>query len=1349
MKRIVLTMSFLLILIVVLGTSAQNTMPVMKGIDGKSITKKAKEFGLSEAYRDEDFGYNDDLETVEIGGKNITIDEYAFYNCDTSFKDPFTTTGAVLKIAGNAFSSIGNPYGIVYPDDISFVNEQNNIDLSETVSSVADITAFVQTVVDDAVSEAENAVANAVADADAAVSTAVAEAEKATGHSFYNDEENERDHHKLVMKDYVGRKLSDIGYTSLGGDRFDRYSPALLQINFITEDGSYIDIHDDEVLSQYVVASQNIRPGTGFYYVLEKDSNGKDYSNLIDYQSISQIDLVVKKASLFTLLGQTNAIYQSVPVNQPADRYTWYIRNYVGKNLASIGYTSLGGDRFDKYGGGLIELIPMSVDGHFIDIEDDEILQNYVVIGQSVEPNTEFHIVFQKDNSGKDYSNLTEYQTIRTVILLVRKVGDTNKYILSNKKFTKINPAADKYTWFIKDYTGLNLASVGYTSLGGDRLDTYGGSHIEFVIGADDNEWIDIEDKEMLQQYVVIEQDVAPNTEFKISYQVDSEGKEYSNLTDYMTIDKIRLRVKNIDDLTEDDFNSHILTAGKPADDKYTRYIRDYVSLNLASFGYKSWGGYRMDEYGGSALYLHFITDDGSIIDIDDEFQMSQYIVTSQNPEPNTPLKLVFSKDSSGKEYSNSVSSKSFENIYLYVTRKSIESSSAIRKTQTAGFTQTKEVTDTPSAAISHTPSPTKTTAPTNTPVPTNTHEPTATPDLLATAQSAANQQLFDRAAELVELGKCDSALLILDAIPGHDGAEDLKTECKYQQAEALEANGEYIDAMLAFNELGDYKDSADRFNYLTLNLKELLAGDSLSREDPTQEPVSTTEPNPRREKRHPMTSPTEVPAEVPAMRGEDEKINKISVDSTVNIYIETDDDLRAGYDWEADEVYDEIPGVEISRSISRTSVELPKDLKYYLWMNFPESDESKTFDAVITSPGVFLKLTDIRESVISPNLIYSPPVNFKNMDMELETYEVVANGGELPGVDFTIANEYGEYNIIFHTVLKNGTPKALEAPVDFLILHNYDEAEISIWISALYDEDADLFRNCTFDVTAEFTLWDGDGERHVTIPATYPLSLKENGLFSFDYADWQMGEGLNIVADLDGDNKKETIRTLSGESSSIETPTEIPEPTAAPTQTPQITMADPDEVFSVKEFGWTLKSNGYIYYAVILHNNRSDVAVNLPSYRITARDKDGNLLGTERQVLNEIYPGQDTCFAGMAFSVSGQPATVEIEPITPDSYNLIAPIKMKHDTYIPLEVRNISKKTDFLGEKYLGEVYSSNAYDFSMVQVCILFRNENNALIGGECTYVNDLKANKSVPFETLGVGINAVYVEGYAQPW
>lgn len=48
---------------------------------------------------------------------------------------------------------------------------------------------------------------------------------------------------------------------------------------------------------------------------------------------------------------------------------------------------------------------------------------------------------------------------------------------------------------------------------------------------------------------------------------------------------------------------------------------------------------------------------------------MCQYVVTAQDVEPNTELKLVFSTDENGKEYDNLIESQSVSTIYLTVQK--------------------------------------------------------------------------------------------------------------------------------------------------------------------------------------------------------------------------------------------------------------------------------------------------------------------------------------------------------------------------------------------------------------------------------------------------------------------------------------------------------------------------------------------------------------------------------------------------------------------------------------------------------------------------------------------------------
>ncbi len=74
MKKVALALSFLLVLVIVFGTAAQNTMPVMEGTDVKAIAKKAKEFGLSEAFEDEDFGHGTKMKFLTNDSFMLMID---------------------------------------------------------------------------------------------------------------------------------------------------------------------------------------------------------------------------------------------------------------------------------------------------------------------------------------------------------------------------------------------------------------------------------------------------------------------------------------------------------------------------------------------------------------------------------------------------------------------------------------------------------------------------------------------------------------------------------------------------------------------------------------------------------------------------------------------------------------------------------------------------------------------------------------------------------------------------------------------------------------------------------------------------------------------------------------------------------------------------------------------------------------------------------------------------------------------------------------------------------------------------------------------------------------------------
>lgn len=242
-----------------------------------------------------------------------------------------------------------------------------------------------------------------------------------------------------------------------------------------------------------------------------------------------------------TVYAGNDTASEKITIQTSPDKYTWYINDYTGKNVAAIGYTALNGYRMDRYGAGAVKLVFVSTDGTYMDPDDDEILKKYVVTGQNIKPNTEMKYTFMTDSEGEEYDNLVETQNIDTIVLAVKEVGSDDEGI----ELTEINVPTDKYTQYVRDYVGMNLAASGYETLGGDYRDEYGVSTVKLIIVPDDGSYIEPSDKETMKNYIVTGQSVEPNTEIKYEMATDSEGTEYSWVSN-QNIENIELYVTAI-----------------------------------------------------------------------------------------------------------------------------------------------------------------------------------------------------------------------------------------------------------------------------------------------------------------------------------------------------------------------------------------------------------------------------------------------------------------------------------------------------------------------------------------------------------------------------------------------------------------------------------------------------------------------------------------------------------------------------------------------------------------------------------------------------------------------------------
>lgn len=186
-----------------------------------------------------------------------------------------------------------------------------------------------------------------------------------------------------------------------------------------------------------------------------------------------------------------------------------------------------------------------------------------------------------------------------------------------------------------------------------------------------------------------------------------------------------------------------------------------------------------------------------------------------------------------------------------------------------------------------------------------------------------------------------------------------------------------------------------------------------------------------------------------------------------------------------------------------------------------------------------------------------------------------------------------------------------------------------------------------------------------------------------------------------------------------------------------------------VVESGYAV-DGGYLYYSVTLHNPNTEYAIELPSYRVTAKDESGAVLGTMEHTLSVIYPGQDFHYAFQGFACDQEPATVDFEIIPAEDYNFKKASSLDHPEFKPLEVSGASFKSDGITSDVLGEVQNNNDYDIENAVVVVYFRDADGNLTGGAGTFINHVPAGGTAAFDILVYAdIVTDNFEVYADNW
>lgn len=180
---------------------------------------------------------------------------------------------------------------------------------------------------------------------------------------------------------------------------------------------------------------------------------------------------------------------------------------------------------------------------------------------------------------------------------------------------------------------------------------------------------------------------------------------------------------------------------------------------------------------------------------------------------------------------------------------------------------------------------------------------------------------------------------------------------------------------------------------------------------------------------------------------------------------------------------------------------------------------------------------------------------------------------------------------------------------------------------------------------------------------------------------------------------------------------------TAAPSDTEPMDL-------ELKSFDYYVE-NDYLHYVITIHNPNANTAIELPSYRITAKSASGSVLGSYDHTLSVVYPGHDFTYASQAFSVSEEPADVKADLLPSEDYNIKKVSALDHPEYIQLTAENTSVINDGFFTKLTGEIRNDNDYTVDSSCVCVVFRDADGKVVASDSTFVDFVAGGTTTPFE------------------
>lgn len=188
-------------------------------------------------------------------------------------------------------------------------------------------------------------------------------------------------------------------------------------------------------------------------------------------------------------------------------------------------------------------------------------------------------------------------------------------------------------------------------------------------------------------------------------------------------------------------------------------------------------------------------------------------------------------------------------------------------------------------------------------------------------------------------------------------------------------------------------------------------------------------------------------------------------------------------------------------------------------------------------------------------------------------------------------------------------------------------------------------------------------------------------------------------------------------------------------------------EPLEITQSGYSSTADGdYLNYAFIIKNPNEGFKVIFPNVTITAYAEDGTIITTQDEIFDSLAPGEITADSG-TLAMNGQtPAKVEFEA----EYDESDYIKSTESAVSEkLVISNTNMTEDTFGySKFTGQVENTSDEDQTLVKITVVLK-QGEQIVGGDMTYINELNAGGTKPFEINAFGSSVEFdsYEFYAQ--